>query len=433
MEKKRFQKIKVIHKRGFSLIQRRAVLIQRRALFIHRKALLIALLGFTLILFALTGSLIYIKSTTIIKTKSSDLGLLAEQIIQTCKGFKNRQTCYEKKIPKLMYAPSFLPMQQAFDVTEKVQKIDPDYGYCHVTGHHLSQQEVRKNPDDWKSVLTKCPVAGCANGCIHGVFMEKFNTDTFSDQQINSLSQDLKNVCIKNELWNPTSSETSGCFHALGHAAMYLTEANVKRSIQFCYKVADSNSELFYNCYQGVFMQIFQPLEAEDRQLVAKIEPKTQEEAVNFCYRYTGYQKITCLNQMWPLFFEQFKIPEKLDTYCKYYDPKDKQRCYSTAISILTSNLKLDVNFMLNYCSKLTHPLPGECLGQSASRMFEIDIQNKEKALTLCTKGSNIDPKGICFQRLISMSNKVFRDPQSEKPQFCNSLPQEWQRKCLEN
>ncbi|EKD91136.1 MAG: hypothetical protein ACD_30C00042G0016 [uncultured bacterium] len=362
-----------------------------------------------------------------------NLQSIAEKIVETCKDFKYRQGCYEKEIPSLMYAPELLTMQQSFEVTENVQKIDTDYGYCHVTGHNLSQQEVRKNPDDWKSVLTKCPVAGCANGCIHGVFMEKFNTDTFSDQQINFLSQDLKTVCMKNELWNPTSSETSGCFHALGHAAMYLTEANVKRSIQFCYKVADSIPALFYNCYQGVFMQIFQPLEAEDRLLVAKIKPKTQEEAVDFCYKYTGYQKITCLNQMWPLFFKQFRDPEKLDIYCKYYDPKDKQRCYSTAINILTSNLKLDVNFMFNYCSQLTEPLPGECLGISASRMFEIDTKNKEKALTLCTKGSSVDPKGICFQRLISTSNNFFRDPQSEKPEFCKDLPEEWKRICLGN
>src|SRR3989344_474941 len=161
---------------------------------------------FLSVLFIANFSFYLIKNYSL-KTTPANLQSLAENIVQKCKDVKYRPGCYEKEIPKLMDSPDSLTMSQAFDVTALVQEIDTEYGYCHLTGHNLAQKEVRKDPGNWKEVITKCPVAGCANGCVHGVFMEKFNAEKFDESQMNQLSRDVKTVCEKNELWNPTSSE----------------------------------------------------------------------------------------------------------------------------------------------------------------------------------------------------------------------------------
>jgi hypothetical protein len=404
----------------------------KQKLFYFRKSFFfigLILLFFCILLFTLWK----IKPLFLDSTKLS-FAELADEIVKNCKDVKYRPTCYEKQIPLLMDPPQSLSMQEAFEVTDLIQKKDTAYAYCHVTGHLLSEKEVKKSPEDWKRVITKCPVAGCANGCIHGVFMEKFNAEQLTDDQIQQLIPELSTVCEKNEFWQPTASETYGCYHALGHAIMYLTNADVKKSIDFCYKVGkkDSNFTSYFNCYQGLFMQIFQPLENEDKLLVKNIRPK-KEDVPSFCGRTKDLSRIACLNQSWPYFYSEFKQPEKLNTFCQYYEPQFKEYCYGTVINILTSNTNLDTDFILNYCSSLSSPEPGKCLGQSAARMIEINVANAEKAVSLCEKGQSVDPENNCYIKLLEMSKEVFRNPEKERPIFCQTFPQSWKNICIGN
>jgi hypothetical protein len=197
----------------------------------------------------------------------------------------------------------FISMEDAFQVTGLVQQEDPTYQYCHVLGHELAAREVKKNPDGWKDVVSRCPSGMCSNGCIHGGFQERFRAESFTDQQITSIKPDLKVICEDRASWHPTGLEQASCYHALGHLTMYLTSGEVGRSLPLCDELSLKSSVRDYRqlCYDGVFMQIFQPLEPEDFALVHGKQP-IKETFGAYCDNYSGTQRGSCISEGWPLF-----------------------------------------------------------------------------------------------------------------------------------
>lgn len=361
-----------------------------------------------------------------------NLKTLALQLVDECKSSKVHQHCYEKKLPLVMDSPYFLNMQQAFEVMTQVQAVDSSYGYCHVTAHYLSEREVRKDPDSWKSVIPKCPAGSCANGCIHGVFMERFQVERFNKSQLDTLSKELQPVCLKNDLWQPTRSEINGCFHALGHTAMYLSGADINQSLDFCDSVTSQNDgkSFVYSCYKGVFMQVFQPLEAEDKALVAKIRP-TKEEIGEFCDPYEGFPRLACFSESWPYFYPGLKDPKKLTEFCNFFENKDKNYCYSTVLDIITSNTQLNIDFMRNYCSQLTSPTPGACMGFVAIRLLHINDDYQDWAIDVCINSEDMDLAGECYKALINSGDLFLKNPETDRENFCHKFPPSWQEKCL--
>lgn len=402
----------------------------------YRFYILILLVLISSALIALALFFMLVSSKNLIsrqKDNPPNIPLLASRILNDCNTAKIRQRCYEKQIPKLMNSPYFLNMQQGFEVMELVQQQDKTYGYCHVTAHYLSEQEVRKNPENWKNVITKCPEGSCSNGCIHGVFMERFQSDRFSKSELESLSKELRSVCLQNEYWQPTRSESNGCFHALGHTTMYLTNANTQESLDFCNNVvADNNKNFIFSCYQGLFMQIFQPLEAEDKVLVSKIRP-TKDTVSQFCSKFTGQSRVACMIESWPYYYPELKEPETLALFCESIDKNEKRICYSTVINILTSNSQIDLDFMNSYCSRLKSPTPGDCLGYVAVRLLHIDIHAHEQAINVCKQRENMDESGECYQRLIKNAEVFLKNPEKDRKSFCSKFPSYWQQRCLMN
>ena len=200
---------------------------------------------------------------------NSSLIKYADDIIKLCAGERYHPACYDREIPKLM---DFISMEEAFKVTKIVQSKDSAYPYCHVLGHELSAREVRKNPDNWKEVVTRCPAGMCSNGCIHGGFQERFRAESFTDEQIEIVKPDLAMICEKRGSWNPTGLEQASCYHAIGHLTMYLTDADIDKAIKICeFAAIKPNGRSFIQtCTDGVFMQMFQPLEPEDFALIAE-------------------------------------------------------------------------------------------------------------------------------------------------------------------
>lgn len=401
-----------------------------------RLRLLISLGVIFSVILLLTGYYLIKTSPLFISRLSPppDLTRLAQQIMAECKNTKVHQYCYEKKIPLLMDSPYYLNMQQGFEVMTKIQEQDETYGYCHVTAHYLSEREVRNNPENWKSVITKCPANSCSNGCVHGVFMEKFNAERFSPNELDTISQELNSVCQKNELWEPSRSESSGCFHALGHTAMYLSDADINLSLNFCDKLTSHNngSSFVYSCYQGVFMQIFQPLEAEDKALVKNIRP-TKEEIPQFCKPYKELPRFACYSESWPYFYPGLKNPKDLANFCRFFEDKDKHYCYRAVLDTLTSNTQLDIDFMQNYCSQLTSPTPGDCMGYVAIRLMHVSDQFQDRAIDACKRIEELDPKGECYQTLISSGHVYMKNPVTDRENFCKQFPESWQEKCIRN
>lgn len=354
----------------------------------------------------------------------------ADRIIDICSNQNFRPSCYDKEIPKLM---DYISMEDAFEVTRIVQDKDSNYSYCHVLGHELSAREVQKDPDKWKDVVSRCPTGMCSNGCIHGVFQERFRAETFTDEQIVKLKPDLEFLCEKRNSWSPTGLEQASCYHALGHLTMYITNADIKKSITLCEEIAKKpdGRDLSQLCFDGAFMQIFQPLEPEDFALIEGKEVK-KDELYSFCQRFDGIKRDSCWTEGSSLFREEIAKPEGLVNFCSKASSEGRNRCYDALIYVVTARTGLDEDKMFNYCSKLPGDIQGRCFANSASRMVEVDYRNAEKASNLCVRGEIFDKNGECFNELIIYSTFNYHPNSEPFFQLCNSLPGEWKSKCLD-
>lgn len=354
----------------------------------------------------------------------------ADEIIKKCSSYSRTATCYDKEIPKLM---DFISMEDAFEVTKIVQDQDKSYPYCHVLGHNLSAREVDKDPSKWKEVVSRCPSGMCSNGCIHGGFQERFRAESLTDEQIEQIKPDLKTICEDRPNWHPTGLEQASCYHALGHLTMYLTAADINKALNLCKElsVKDDGRDLSQLCFDGSFMQIFQPLEPEDFALI-KGKEVTKDQADTFCSRFSGSQKGSCISESWPLFRgELISDPKKLILFCSRDDKNEQDRCYSALFYVLAAQFQFDSNTIKTYCTGLPAERMGQCFANAASRFIETDYRNIGKSVDLCNQADKLGQGDRCFSELLLYSTYNFHKGSEGFQTLCSSLPGAWKEKCF--
>jgi hypothetical protein len=326
-----------------------------------------------------------------------------------------------------------ISMEDAFQITRVVQDQDPSYQYCHVLGHNLSAREIKKDPSRWKEVLTRCPSGLCSNGCLHGGLQERFRAESFTDAEIVQLKPDLNTLCEARPEWQPTGLEQASCYHALGHLTMYITAADIKKSIELCkeFSVKRDGRDLSHLCFDGVFMQIFQPLEPEDFALIEGKQP-TKEELPSFCREFEGYQKGSCWNEGWPLFLQEITTPEGVVKFCSTLkEPFLQDRCYNAMFYVVPAQFKLDEDRIQKFCSKLPDPKRGQCFANAASRFIETDASLVENSVRMCEYAARFGADEQCYQELLFYSTYNFLPGSEGFLKLCSRLPQPWTEKCL--
>lgn len=355
----------------------------------------------------------------------------AQQAIDACQNEGWRPGCYDLEIPKI--ADKYeLSLEDSFEVTRIVQDKDSSYQYCHVLGHELSAREVRKNPDNWKEVVARCPSGMCSNGCLHGGFQEKFRAEYLPPEQIPSIKKDLVDLCEARDNWNPTGLEQASCYHALGHLTMYITNADIPAAIEVCEETTlkPDGRDFRQLCYDGVFMQMFQPLEPEDFALIEGRQP-TREEVPSFCADYDGRKRASCLSESWPLFQKDLMDPKYVPDFCSMTESQYRPRCYNAVFYVMTTRIGFDVEKLSSYCSELPADVRGTCFANAASRMIETDYRNVEKSVTLCEKAAEFGAEEPCFRELLQYSTFNFHPGSEAFFKLCNSLPDNWREQCL--
>lgn len=368
-------------------------------------------------------------SGSVVPPTSVSLREYVQKIIAECSQEGYRPACYDKEIPKLM---DFLSMEDAFKVTWLIQEQDRSYQYCHILGHNLSAREIQKDPSRWKDVVSRCPSGMCSNGCIHGGFQERFRAERFSDAQLLAVKPDLTDLCEERGNWHPTGLEQASCYHALGHLTMYLTGADLRKSIALCEAVARKSDGRDFTqlCFDGVFMQIFQPLEPEDFALVKGKQP-VKEQIPAYCGAFESKKKASCLSESWPLFWEEIKKPEGLVKFCFMTEAKERSRCFSALFYVLTAQFNFDLEKIADYCTGLPSEIRGQCFANAASRMIETDYRNIEQSTRLCVIALPLDPEQKCFQELVQYASYNFHAGSKEFLHLCNGLPDHWKTKCF--
>jgi len=340
-------------------------------------------------------------------------------IVKTCATSEYHPSCYDREVPKLMKK---MTMEEVFAVTKKIQSQDPSYAYCHVLGHALSTVETKKDPTKWQEVITRCPSGVCSNGCVHGAFQERFRTDVLTNDQIEAIKPDLAAACEPRGRWNPTGMEQATCYHALGHLLMYITGADTPKATGLC---DDMTSRFRQVCYDGAFMQIFQPLEPEDTALIRGKE-QTRQSVDTFCSQFDGERKASCIGESWPLFFQELtQYPQFVQTFCGKLSSDLAARCYNGIFYILVVQMQFDLDRIRGYCGELSNDLAGRCFANTASRLIETDWGNIQKAVDWC------DEKKACLDELVSYASYNFHKGSPEFFALCEAMPETWKTKCL--
>lgn len=354
----------------------------------------------------------------------------AEKALALCKSAKHRPSCYDKEIPKFMDVVS---MEDAFEITKIVQEQDPSYAYCHVLGHELSAKEVKKNPAEWKNVIARCPSGVCSNGCLHGGLQERFRSDSLTDAQTEKIVPDLENICEAKPDWNPTGLEQNSCYHALGHLTMYITNADINKSVALCERIANKpdGRDLRFLCYDGAFMQLNQPLEPEDFALI-KGKEITKKNVTAFCNSFSGEKNASCWTESWPLFSEEIKTPKGIVDLCMKIDASVRQRCFGSMFYGVPIQLRFDNEKIADFCNSINdESLQGTCFASVSDRLIETDYRNSKKAVALCSAASSKDAKSTCFSNTARQASFNFHPGSKQFVDLCNSLPAKWKNKCL--
>lgn len=380
------------------------------------------------IVFAEFAVIIYRQSTSPIQKKYSFFEY-ADRIIAQCASSDYHPGCYDKEIPKLM---DVLSMEDAFKVTGIVQQKDPSYGFCHVLGHNLSGRETAKNPAKWKEVIPRCPMGMCSNGCIHGALQERFRKERFSDKEIQVVLPDLNDICDEKPNWHPTGMEQATCYHALGHLLMYLTDADTKKSSQLCETVAQKpdGRDFLTVCYDGVFMQLFQPLEPEDFALVKGKTP-TKESLKTFCSPYETRPRASCWSEGWPLYFDQVKNPSGLVSFCSVLEEGImRERCYNGMFFVMAAQFQLNMEKIIAFCREIPLSVRGRCFANSAGRVIETDVKFINMSLAICAAAATMGAGDECYNELVMYSQFNFHAGSASQKELCDGLPSKWRANC---
>lgn len=355
----------------------------------------------------------------------------AKGVVKACASSTYHPTCYEKKIPALMDAG--VSMEDAFEITKRVQQLDPAFVYCHVLGHKISAKETAKDLTRWKDVIARSPLGLCSYGGIHGAFQERFRREWLMPDAYQSFVDEAYDACEPREAWQPTGVERASCMHAMGHLTMYVANGKVDDALSLCdsimAKVGKTGSLPL--CYDGVFMQVFQPLEPEDFALVDSFRPKTEEEAVAFCTAYGGAARSSCTSERWPYSKDALsESGQALASYCASAGD-DERFCLMKMVNLVTALKAFSPEAMLGYCETLPEGSwqRESCIVNATSRMLENDIDHAESALLMCERASELKVKQACFEHLSSLI--PYSMPHGAKrTALCTALPEPYNMSC---
>ncbi|HYF10413.1 MAG TPA: hypothetical protein VD967_02295 [Candidatus Paceibacterota bacterium] len=353
----------------------------------------------------------------------------ADKVVAACKNESYRPTCYEEEIPKLM--DMGISMEDTVRIAGIVQAKDRSYAYCHVLGHKISAKETAKDPDKWTEVIQRCPSGFCSNGCIHGAFQERFRKESLTDEEIMEYKSEFANVCEPQDAYNPTGLEQASCYHALGHLLMYITRADVPKSLGLCRELAvKPGKDMSQVCGDGVFMQIFQPLEPDDFDLIKGKEVATGTERA-YCAPYSGFDKSSCWSESWPLKREELKVPGAISRWCNELEETGpRERCKHALVFVYVAQLEFDNEKISSFCDSMLPEDRGLCYADAASRLLENDYRNIERSAALCDAAAEKGVGDTCYDIAVRTASFTFHPGSPEAKKLCSLLPPKWQTNC---
>ena len=351
----------------------------------------------------------------------------AVALVNACADSTNRTACYENTVSALYPTHS---VADIFDIVREIRREDPSYQFCHVLAHKLGERVVAEDPEKWIDAIPLNPSDGlCSNGFIHGVVGGRFRSEVLDDKTIDTLVPEFGRACESRANWQPSDLDRAICYHGMGHLYDFITNADLSKALSLCSRTVPA--EMRRVCVEGVFMQIYQPLEPDDYELIAQMPIKPATTTVRaFCSRFADpMAEGACLHESWPLFRENIMRGDVQSFCSEQPDTTETDRCYEAVSSIIGRQTLGEQDHAIAACAGFPSHRRAECIAYSAQATLEENRLDAAAAIALCKRASGEDAL-TCLNQLVDHALFIFGNDDRSYSRFCLTLPAELRTQC---
>lgn len=315
--------------------------------------------------------------------------------------------CY-KAVANFLYQK--LGLKESLALLAENEEHREVYARCHEVTHYLSRHEFEK-VGSIPGVYTSCD-STCHGGCYHGALeaylSQEANQSPYENldekfTQICGAPGDYENLLIFNE-----------CRHGLGHAAMFVTNTDLPRSLRMCDNLPTPSAREY--CYSGVFMEnsssstnINHPsqyLRADDPYYPCNM---LEEKYLRLCYRYQSSHFSLITHHDWGKVAELcLGVPE---TY--------REECFRTVGTNQVGFTK-DMNVWNANCQRMPTAYRAICYQGVVSSLAYRFVGNVNKVEDFC----QLAPKQYqeaCFGQL-GIATRDWSDSFARRQAWCSEL-----------
>lgn len=353
---------------------------------------------------------------------------LARTLVARCAQETDKSACYEREVPKLYPEIS---LDSVFAVVREIRAQDPAYQFCHVLAHKLGERIVAEDPARWVEAIPLNPPDGlCSNGFVHGVVGGRFRAEVLSDASLEKFIPDFRRACEAHDGWNPSSLDRAICYHGMGHLFDFITDAHIPKALRLCERTA--SEEYHRVCVQGVFMQIYQPLEPDDFQLIARMgNAPTKQTLRAYCGAFSDpLVQGSCLEESWPLFVDEI-LEGDVEPFCSWQpNAEEKDQCYIAVSSIIGRMTLGDHARVQRACDAFSPVRRSTCYAYSAQAVLEESRDDGPKALAICALATG-DSEQRCRDVLIDHAQFIFGSDQEARDRFCTAFDGNERGRCV--
>lgn len=358
---------------------------------------------------------------------------VASDLYEECAGVGgDRALCYETRVPALLDS---MPLQDVFSVIRSIRAHDQSYQFCHVLAHKVGERIVAADPEKWIDAIPLNPSDGlCSNGFIHGVVGGKFRAEVLDDETLEAFLPDFSRACEPRAGWVPSLLDQAICYHGMGHLFLFITDADVMQALSVCERTSMSGSGDFRRvCREGVFMQIFQPLEPDDFLMLERMEVKPAKETVRaYCALFeNGAYEGACLRESWPLFREELtSSPGEIVVFCSGQPNESEEKaCFESMFSILGRQTLARPERAHAACEAVPEVRRVECYGRVALAFLEENRMEPGDGIGFCSRAPG-EYARACLDFIAERALFIFGANRIALERFCRALPPSHQPVC---
>ncbi len=364
----------------------------------------------------------------VLASRGGSADALAQKISTACRNAADAAKCYEQEVPTLYPRHA---VSEVFDVVREIRHNDPSYQFCHVLAHRLGERVVAEDPDHWIDAIPLNPPDGlCSNGFIHGVVGGRFRAEVLDDETVRAFIPDFARACEARDSWRPSDLDRAICYHGMGHLYTFITDADIPKALDICDKTTPG--DMHRVCIEGVFMQIYQPLEPDDFLMLERMDDRPSTTTVRrYCAhfdddRYEG----ACLRESWPYFKDEILSGEGAERFCSGQPSFEETRACFDSISSIVGRMSLnEPNNAVRACGKFPSSFKETCFAATAQAVLEENRSDSEAAIGICkSAGAQERP---CVEALLLRAGFVFGSDTKRYTDFCRRLPDDLRSQCL--